>query len=344
MRNSLMQAVAILLFGLTALILSMRAGDAQFLEGQKLMVPRFRSEPLAQIDRAPLAQTPQNANDPHNLLSRDCAFQPSRNPSPPTRAEMGPVQVQLGLDRFRSPSGPDPNAPKEVIGLAHPTNFGQRYQLDLNGKAIDNAPIVVLHETTSSAASALGLFQTPHSDDDDQVSYHTMIDLDGTVIYVVPPDRRAYGAANSFFSQESVRTSPNNPPSVNNFAYHISLVTPKDGRGRNGDHSGYSDAQYESLAWLASKTGISPSRMTAHRLVDRSGSRSDPRSFDGPRFLARLQAYPATSEISLACAPVSGAAPAPAPKPPALFSKPNPRPLPPKASPSPETPVRKSAK
>jgi N-acetyl-anhydromuramyl-L-alanine amidase AmpD len=333
-----MQALAILLFGLTALILSMRAGDAQFLEGQKLMVPRFRSEPIAQIDRAPLANTPQNANDPHNLLSRDCAFQPSKNPSPPTRAEMGPVQLQLGLDRFRLRSGPDPNAPKEVIALAHPTNFGQRYQLDLNGKAVDNAPIVVLHETTSSAASALGLFQTPHRDDDDQVSYHTMIDLDGTVMYVVPPDRRAYGAADSFFNQESVRTSPNNPPSVNNFAYHISLVTPRDGRGRNGDHSGYSDAQYESLAWLASKTGISPSRMTAHRLVDRSGSRSDPRSFDGPRFLARLQAYPATTEISLACTPTSGATP-PVTKP-TLFTKPKPRPLPPRI----ETPVRTSAK
>jgi hypothetical protein len=344
MRNSLMQAVAILLFGLTALILSMRAGDAQFLEGQKLMVPRFRSEPLAQIDRAPLAQTPQNANDPHNLLSRDCAFQPSKRPSPPTRAEMGAVQVQLGLDRFRSRSGPDPNAPREVIGLAHPTNFGQRYQLDLNGKAIENAPIVVLHETTSSASSALGLFQTPHSDDDDQVSYHTMIDLDGTVIYVVPPDRRAYGAADSFFNQETVRTSAANPPSVNNFAYHISLVSPRDGYGNAAQHSGYTEAQYESLAWLAAKTGVPASRMTAHKLVDRSGSRSDPRSFDGPRFLARLQAYPATSEISLACTPVSGAAPAPAPKQPALFSKPNPRPLPPKASPSPETPVRKSAK
>jgi N-acetyl-anhydromuramyl-L-alanine amidase AmpD len=337
MRNSLMQALAILLFGLTALILSMRAGDAQFLEGQKLMVPRFRSEPIAQIDRSPLAQTPQNANDPHNLLSKACAFAPSKNPRPPTRAELGPVQLQLGLDRFRSRINPDPNAPKEVIALAHPTNFGQRYQLDLNGKAVDNAPIVVLHETTSSASSALGLFQTPHSDDDDQVSYHTMIDLDGTVMYVVPPDRRAYGAANSFFGQESVRTSPNNPPSVNNFAYHISLVTPEDGRGRNGDHSGYTDAQYESLAWLASKTGISPSRMTAHKLVDRSGSRSDPRSFDGPRFLERLQAYPATNEISLACKPAS--AEAEAPKPSVLFSRPNPRPLPP----SPETPVRKSA-
>jgi N-acetyl-anhydromuramyl-L-alanine amidase AmpD len=331
-----MQALAILLFGLTALILSVRAGDAQFLEGQKLMVPRFRSEPIAQIDRTPLAQTPQNAKDPNNLLSRDCAFQASKNPSPPTRAEMGAVQVQLGLDRFRSPSGPDPNAPKEVIGLAHPTNFGQRYQLDLNGKAVDNAPIVVLHETTSSASSALGLFQTPHSDDDDQVSYHTMIDLDGTVIYVVPPDRRAYGAADSFFNQESVRTSPNNPPSVNNFAYHISLVTPEDGRGRNGDHSGYTDAQYESLAWLAAKTGIAPGRMTAHRLVDRSGSRSDPRSFDGPRFLARLQAYPATNEISLACKPIAGATQSVTK--PTLFTKPNPRP------PRLETPVRKSEK
>jgi hypothetical protein len=304
MRNSLMQAIAILLFGLTALILSMRAGEAELLEGHRLILPGFRSEPIAQIVSDPLDVTPPTAeSNAQTLLSRNCKIQPPRSPKPPTRAELGPVRVKLGLDRFRSRNSPD--APKEVIALAHPTNFGERYQRDISGTGVNNAPIVVLHETTSSAQSALGLFQTPHSDDDDQVSYHTMIDLDGTVIYVVPPDKRAYGASDSYFNQETVRTSPNNPPSVNNFAYHISLVTPTDGRGRNGDHSGYTDAQYESLAWLAAKTGVSSGRMTAHKLVDRSGSRSDPRSFDGPRFLARLAAYPATSEIQVACVPVS---------------------------------------
>ncbi len=310
MRNSLMQAIAILLFGLTALMLSMRAGDAELLEGHRLILPGFRSEPIAQMVNNPPDVTPQTAESTaQTLLSRNCALQPPQRPKSPTRAEMLPLRVTLGLDRFRSPN--TQNAPKEVIALAHPTNFGERYELDINGVAVNNAPIVVLHETTSSAQSALSLFQTPHRDDDDQVSYHTMIDLDGTVIYVVPPDKRAYGAADSYFNQETVRTSPNNPPSVNNFAYHISLVTPKDGRGRNGDHSGYTEAQYESLAWLAAKTGVPSSRMTAHKLVDRSGSRSDPRSFDGPRFLARLAAYPVTNEIQMACVPVSGESKAP---------------------------------
>jgi N-acetyl-anhydromuramyl-L-alanine amidase AmpD len=306
MRKTFWQALAIFLLGVCALVLSIRAGDAEFVEGTRLPSKHLLSQQprvIAQLIEKPPAQTPaQNANDPHGVLSQACGLRPDPKPRRPTRQELGSVKVQLGLDRFRRPSSsPDPNTPKEMIALAHPTNFGLRFQQDASGQVTNQAPIVVLHETVSSASSTINFFQTPHADDDDQVSYHSLIDLDGTVIYMVPPDKRAFGAANSQFNGLGVKTNPKLPASVNNFAYHISLVTPRDGRNNKPSHSGYTQAQYESLAWLIAKTSIPPSNLTAHKLVDRTGSRSDPRSFDGPTFLEMLKQYPQSQEISIAC-------------------------------------------
>jgi len=134
-----------------------------------------------------------------------------------------------------------------------------------------------------------------HVRDDDQASYHTIIKLDGTVVYTVPPEKRAYGAGNSIFKgpngPEAVITNKEFPPSVNNFAYHISLETPADGRGNSLAHSGYTSAQYKSLAWLIAQTTIPENRITTHREVDRSTSRIDPRSFDRSRLLKHLKNY-----------------------------------------------------
>jgi N-acetyl-anhydromuramyl-L-alanine amidase AmpD len=164
---------------------------------------------------------------------------------------------------------------------------------------------VVLHETVGSASSAVNFFQTPHPRDDDQASYHTLIKQDGTLVYLVPPDKRAFGAGDSVFESpvgiETVQTKPNFPPSVNNFAYHISLETPPDGDNNGDRHSGYSNAQYQSLAWLVAKTGVPTERITMHKLVDRSGSRKDPRSFNAQAFIQLLDSYPKTQEIAIGC-------------------------------------------
>lgn len=187
--------------------------------------------------------------------------------------------------------------PSEKVYLAHPSNYGERFSLDASGNAVSNQYLVVLHETVGSASSALNLFQTNHPNDNDQVSYHTLIGLDGTVYYVVPPEQRAFGAGNSTFrtatGEESVYTNPDFPSSVNNFAYHISLETPPDGQNNNSSsHSGYTQEQYQSLAWLLSRTTVPNDRITTHRAVDRSGSRSDPRSFESQRLLDLLNQYP----------------------------------------------------
>lgn len=194
------------------------------------------------------------------------------------------------------------NAPRQEIEPAHPSNFGDRYTKDINGKSVRNAPIVVLHETVGSADSAINTFQTPHPNEDDQVSYHSLIRRNGTVVYVVPPEKRAFGAGNSVFDspsgREAVKTHRVYPPSVNNFAYHISLETPSDGANNARGHSGYTNAQYQSLAWLVAQTQIPDSRIATHQGVDRSGSRIDPRSFDGRKFFTLLHRYPRPSRGS----------------------------------------------
>ena len=185
--------------------------------------------------------------------------------------------------------------PQYKVILAHPTNYGDRYGTDVRGNVLYNQPIAVLHETVGSASSAINLFRTPHYRDSQQVSYHTLITLDGTIIYIVPPEKRAFGAGNSAFAssagRETVRTNPNLAPSVNNFAYHISLETPPDGRNKRRYHSGYTEAQYKSLAWLLARSSIPEDRITTHKNVDLSGHRKDPRSFDFKRFLAILHTY-----------------------------------------------------
>ena len=192
--------------------------------------------------------------------------------------------------------------PPEKVMLAHPSNYGERFPVDINGNVVDNQYIVVLHETVGSASSALNTFQTNHPNDNDQVSYHTLIGLDGTIYYVVPPEQRAFGAGDSFFQgsfgEEAVFTNAEFPSSVNNFAYHVSLETPPDGQNNNrSGHSGYTEAQYQSLAWLLARTTVPNDRITTHKAVDRSGSRSDPRSFEPQRLLNLLDRYPSRAGL-----------------------------------------------
>ncbi|WP_299413902.1 peptidoglycan recognition family protein [Acaryochloris sp. IP29b_bin.148] len=183
--------------------------------------------------------------------------------------------------------------PREAKADVHPTNYGERFAANVHGQAVQNNWLIVLHETVGSAMSAINTFQTPHPRDEDQVSYHALIFLDGTIVYLVPPEKRAYGAGNSVFvganGPEAVQTNANLPASVNNFAYHISLETPADGNHNGPVHSGYTEAQYQSLAWLIARTGVPIQRVTTHAKVDRSGERADPRSFDFSKFSAMLQ-------------------------------------------------------
>jgi hypothetical protein len=196
--------------------------------------------------------------------------------------------------------------PVEYVSLANPTNFGERYLYDYLGQSAYRQPIIVLHETVISGEQTLKLFGTYHPKSSQQASYHTLIMRNGDIHYLVPPDKRAFGAGTSVFAgpngDETVSTNPSLSASVNNFAYHISFVSPPDGR-RSGiaGHSGYTSEQYYSLAWLVSKTGVPAERITTHKAVDRAGNRSDPRSFNQEGFLKILALYPKTNEIVIGC-------------------------------------------
>jgi N-acetyl-anhydromuramyl-L-alanine amidase AmpD len=256
-----------------------------------------------------------------------CALKPETNRTTPS-SSTAPISGPITLERFRrTDSNLNPSTgettnplsstttltsytPRESITLIHPTNYGQRYVLDLYSQPTKHDPIVVIHETAFSARSALNTFRTAHYRDADQVSYHTLIKLNGDIIYLVPPDLRAFGAGNSVFEGENgietVKTHPDYPPSVNNFAYHVSLETPANGRNNRRRHGGYTLAQYKSLAWIVAKTGVPDSRITTHKAVDRSGLRGDPRSFDASTFFRYLQSFPRTQEIVIGCQPPSG--------------------------------------
>lgn len=247
-------------------------------------------------------------------LQPTCGIRPTTNVAVASRQVGPPIVQPAPLSRFRHPVAWENSAmggsvrgytPKEYQAIANPTNYGQRYIYDVNGQITNNKPIIVLHETVTSSQNTINFFQTRHTSEDNQASYHTLISLNGDIIYIVPPDLRAFGAGNSVFvgsrGMEAVRTHPNYPASVNNFAYHISLETPPDGINNSPGHSGYTMAQYQSLAWLVSRTGVPNDRITTHQGVDRSGERSDPRSFDSQLFNRLLNSYPRTQEIVIGC-------------------------------------------
>ncbi len=174
----------------------------------------------------------------------------------------------------------------EQRALAHPSNFGEREPRDWRGSTIASTPeLVVIHETVLDQAQTIALFQHNHPADDDQVSYHMLINQAGQRVRIVPDRNRAYGAGHSAFGDFTIRAKQQSPGSVNNVALHVSLETPVDGRSDDGStsHSGYSQAQYNALAgqvllWQATY-GIPMGRVTTHAAVDRSHSRYDPRSF-----------------------------------------------------------------
>jgi hypothetical protein len=320
MKQSIWTTVTLVALFVTTLAITIRVGVAQ------LPKPGFEVPGPAHV------QAVAPPEEPTSILSTACALRPDpQRTSASIRAEIAKraasiVPSEITLDRFRQVSAPALSqsssssskdlgtaprllqasySPRERIVLIDPTNFGERYLKDVYGKPANLDPIVVLHETVGSANSALNFFRTAHLNDADQASYHTLITLDGTIIYLVPPDKRAFGAGNSMFlgsnGLEAVRTNPKLRPSVNNFAYHVSLETPPDGNDNGVRHSGYTEAQYQSLAWLVARTGVPNERITTHKAVDLSESRLDPRSFNFTRFMKLLNTYPRTSEIVIRC-------------------------------------------
>jgi N-acetyl-anhydromuramyl-L-alanine amidase AmpD len=148
--------------------------------------------------------------------------------------------------------------------------------------------LIVLHETVLPVEATLRYFATAHPRDEDQASYHLLVDRQGRRLRIADDGARAFGAGMSAFGDFTVRTRPEAVGSINNVALHLGLESPPDGRGDAPAHSGYTPQQYASTAaqvllWQA-RFGIPLSRLTTHAAVDRSRSRYDPRSFRWDRF------------------------------------------------------------
>ncbi len=233
--------------------------------------------------------------------------QPPAAPEPGRRAAPGPPDHPPWQSPLRASCAPgDPAQRLRLLQLAarvqtsparvqiHPTNFGERFNRDAYGNPVDPTPqLVVLHETVYGIGSAINTFVTPHPRDEDQVSYHSLIGGDGSVVQVLDPSKRAFGAGNSAFNGRWVVTNSKVGGSINNFALHISLETPLDGEDDGPAHSGYTSAQYDGLAALLAgwmqRFPIPPSHITTHRAVDLGGERADPRSFRWSELQTRLQ-------------------------------------------------------
>ena len=233
--------------------------------------------------------------------------QPPASPEPGRRAAPGPpVHPPWQSPLVASCAPGDPAQRLRLQQLAervqsssvrvqiHPTNFGERFNRDAYGNPVDPTPqLVVLHETVYGIASAINTFVTPHPRDEDQVSYHTLIGGDGSVVQLLDPSKRAFGAGNSAFNGRWVVTNAKVGGSINNFALHISLETPLDGEDAGPAHSGYTPAQYDALAALLSgwmqRFPIPPANITTHQAVDLGGERADPRSFRWYELQSRLQ-------------------------------------------------------
>lgn len=242
---------------------------------------------------------PATGHGPDGLLE---LLQANPSAERPVRAAPRPPQAEP----WRSPMATicpavDADLVERLAGLplnkrrirTDPSNYGERFQRDAFGNRVDPTPrVVVLHETVYGIESAISTFLTPHPRDEDQVSYHTLVGLDGQVVQVLDPSRRAFGAGNSAFQGEWVMTNPKVGGSINNFALHLSLETPLDGEDDGPAHSGYTEAQYDAMAlvladWMRTYD-IPWENITTHRHVDLGGERADPRSFDWQALKARL--------------------------------------------------------
>ncbi len=256
-----------------------------------------------------LTASSEAASRPSLLQLLEQVTQPQPSPEPPARrtSPLPPPRPAWVSPLARQCVDLDPRLRLQLEGeLAalpvrrrrlqiDPSNYGVRFERDAFGHPVDPTPqVVVLHETVYGIGSALRTFQTPHPRDEDQVSYHTLISLDGQVIDVLDPSQRAFGAGNSAFNGRWVITNPRVSGSINNFALHISLETPLDGEDSDGSHSGYSSKQYDALAlvltdWMR-RFPIPAAHITTHRQVDLGGERADPRSFNWGALQRRLGA------------------------------------------------------
>jgi len=153
--------------------------------------------------------------------------------------------------------------------------------------------LFVIHETNTDIETSLRL----HNDPEYYGSYHAIIERTGVIHYLTPADSKAFAAAKSSYSNLITGEIEEMNGSVDDFAFHVSLETPPDGVSFNYDsHSGYTEQQYQSLAWLARSTGVETHRIVTHGQV-RDPQTTEPRCFNRGELQRRIESL--TNEKSI---------------------------------------------
>jgi len=145
---------------------------------------------------------------------------------------------------------------------------------------------IVLHaDAAADAQASISWIRSPKS----KVSYHSLVDRDGTVYRFVEPARRAWHAGVSTFMGKD---------NVNDFSLGLSFANRNDGK------EPYTDAQYVSGAavaagWMKLFPGITFARITTHAAIRDAWRRRYPEAepkhdpgilFDFDRFVALVRA------------------------------------------------------
>jgi N-acetyl-anhydromuramoyl-L-alanine amidase len=142
------------------------------------------------------------------------------------------------------------------------------------GVAVD---CVVLHATADSdTAQSVAWCCTPKPQNPNPVSYHAIIDRDGTVFSLVPTELRAWHAGVSSFEGRD---------ECNDYSVGLSFAN------RNDAVEPYTDEQIAVGAalvaeWMRKHPAITPDRITTHAIIALPpGRKTDPVAFDMERFL-----------------------------------------------------------
>lgn len=135
---------------------------------------------------------------------------------------------------------------------------------------------IILHaDAAPSAAHSIAWIRKAES----KVSYHALVDRDGTIYRFVETSRRAWACGESVFQGRA---------NVNDFSVSLSFANRNDGK------EPYTDAQYAAgaalaAAWMRLHPAITLERITTHAVIS-PGRKTDPLGFDMPRFLDLVRA------------------------------------------------------
>lgn len=154
----------------------------------------------------------------------------------------------------------------KVIAVASPNHNARPA-----GVSVDT---LVLHaDAAAQASSSVGWIRARESG----VSYHALVDRDGTVYRFVETARRAWACGKSTFAGRS---------DVNDFSVSLAFANRNDGEP-------YTELQYQvgaalTAEWMKKHPAITFERITTHAIIS-PGRKTDPFGFDLERFVALVR-------------------------------------------------------